>query len=100
MKYKFIKGNVEKRIETVKENKLYKIHYSIPTILKPTLDMLIEVDIGYDDSIILNDIADEVIDDNIVGYAEIEFDEFNYDTLFSRASQFDMLSNGVDLVEK
>lgn len=99
MKYEPIKENVEKRIETLEENKLFRIHYDIPVILKPTLDMLIEEDIGYDDGIILNDVADEELNDRLVGYIEIEFDEFNEDVLFNRACQLDMLSNGLDLIE-
>lgn len=100
MKYEPIKENVEKRIETLEENKLFRIHYNIPVILKSTLDILIEQDIGYDDSIILNDVADEELNDRLVGYIEIEFDEFDEDVLFGRASQLDMLSNGVDLIER
>lgn len=99
MTYEFNKKDIENRIEVVEKDKIFKIHYEVPCILIPTLDMLIEEDIGYDDTLIVHDDVNEVKGDKLVGYIVVETDN-DYETIFARASQFDMLSKGEDLIVK
>ena len=97
--YEFNKEDILNRIEEVEHEKAYWISYSVPKELEDTLTILIEQDLGDEEVCVLDDLSEEK-DERIVGKVLIEFfDEFNYDTLFGRASQFDMLSKGYDLVE-
>ena len=97
MTYKFNKEDIENRIEVVEKDKIFKIHYEVPCVLIPTLDMLIEEDMGYDDNLIVQDDVNEVQNDRLVGYVVVE--AYNdYETVFARASQLDMLSKGEDLI--
>jgi len=94
-KYEFNKDDIKSRIKKV--GNTYEIHYSVPVELQDTLDILIEQELG-DDDIIVNDDVSEVVDGRIVGHVEVEFaNEYDYEILFSKASQFDMLSKGIDL---
>ena len=97
--YIFNKQDIENRIETVEPESVYKIHYSVPIELEDTLSILIEQELG-NNYIVMDDIA-ELKDDKITGYVLLEMGfEFDYEQLFSTASQFDMLSKGIDLIEK
>ena len=58
---------------------------------------LIDEDMGYDDNLIVQDDVNEVQNDRLVGYVVVE--AYNdYETVFARASQLDMLSKGEDLI--
>jgi 16S rRNA C1402 (ribose-2'-O) methylase RsmI len=98
--YKFNKKDILDRIEEVEHEKAYWINYNVPKELENTLDILIEQDLGDDEICVLDDVAEEK-DERIVGKVLVEFfNEFNFETLFSKASQFDILSKGYDLIER
>ena len=98
--YEFNREDILNRIKEVEYEKAYWIEYSIPKELEDTLTILIEQDLGDDEVCVLDDLSEEQ-DGRIVGKVLIEFfDEFNFETLFSKASQFDMLSKGYDLIEE
>jgi 16S rRNA C1402 (ribose-2'-O) methylase RsmI len=98
--YKFNKKDILDRIEEVEHEKAYWINYNVPKELENTLDILIEQDLGDDEICVLDDVAEEK-DKRIVGKVLVEFfNEFNFETLFSKASQFDILSKGYDLIER
>ena len=96
--YEFNKEDILNRIEEVEHEKAYWINYNVPKELEDTLTILIEQDLGDEEVCVLDDLAEEK-DGIIVGKVLIEFfNEFNFETLFSKESQFDMLSKGYDLV--
>lgn len=99
MAYEFNKEDIENRIKEIEKEKKFEVHFSIPVELEDTYNTLIENDIGHGDNLIIDDVIEEIIDGRIVGYIVIEVaDVYDYDTIFSRASQFDMLSKGEDLI--
>lgn len=96
------KLSVKKRITELNDT-TFSISFRIPINLQDDYNMLIEEDMGYDDSFIVEDCVEEVVNDFIVGYVLLSFDkdmEHNemYETVFARASQFDMLANGMSLI--
>lgn len=98
--YKFNKKDILDRIEEVEHEKAYWINYNVPKELESTLDILIEQDLGDDEICVLDDVAEEK-DERIVGKVLVEFfNEFNFETLFGKASQFDILSKGYNLIER
>lgn len=105
MEYTFDVKSVIERIKRIDDYK-YSIHFRIPTGLREDYDLLIEQDIGTDDTAILDDCTEEETSDGfIVGDVTLSFDESTeypkrYDIVFNRASQLDMLSNGVSLIEE
>ena len=99
MGYKFNKTDILNRIEEVENKKAYWINYDVPKELEDTLIILIENDLGDDTICVLDDLS-EVKGNRIVGKVLIEFfNNFDFEVLFGRASQFDMLSKGYDLIE-
>ena len=97
--YEFDREDILNRIKEVEHNKAYWIEYSVPKELEDTLTILIEQDLGDKEICVMDDLSEEQ-DGRIVGKVLIEFfNEFNFETLFSKASQFDMLSKGYDLIE-
>ena len=98
--YEFNKEDILNRIKEVEHEKAYWIEYSVPKELEETLTILIECDLSDKEVCVLDDLCGEE-DGRIVGKVLIEFfNEFNFETLFSKASQFDMLSKGYDLIEE
>lgn len=85
-------------VEVIEKDRIFRLHYNIPVSLKSTLDMLVEQDIGYGDNLIINDVTEEVRDNRLIGYIEVETDNYDYGVIFDRASQLNSLSEGIDLV--
>ena len=99
MSYEFNKTDILNRIEEVENEKAYWINYNVPKELEDTLIILIEQDLGDDTVCVLDDLSEEK-ENRIIGKVLIEFfNNFDFEVLFSKASQFDMLSKGYDLVE-
>lgn len=99
MNYEFNKADILNRIEEVENEKAYWINYNVPKKLEDTLTILIEQDLSDDMVCVLDDISEEK-ENRIIGKVLIEFfDDFDFEVLFSKASQFDMLSKGYDLIE-
>lgn len=94
---------VKNRITKLEEN-LFEIFYEIPNTLRDELDILIEQDISYDEDIMVEDCEDTEENNIIKGSITISLNEDlsyeeKYNIVFSRASQFEMLSNGMSLIE-
>ena len=99
MEYKFDRTNIMNRMKEVEYGKAYWITYDVPKELEDTLTILIEQDLGNDNICVMDDLSEEK-DGRIIGKVLIEFlGEYDFEELFSKASQFDMLSQGVDLIE-
>ena len=95
--------NVKNRITKLEEN-LFEIFYEIPNTLRDELDILIEQDISYDEDIMVEDCEDTEENNIIKGSITISLNEDlsyeeKYNIVFSRASQFEMLSSGMSLIE-
>ena len=96
--YEFNKGDILNRIEEVEHERAYWIKYDVPKELEDTLTILIEQDLGDKEVCVLDDLSEEK-GGRIIGKVLIEFfNDFNFETLFGKASQFDMLSKGYDLI--
>lgn len=97
--YEFNRTRVLNRIKEVEYGKAYWIQYDVPEKLEDTLTILIEQDLGDDKVCVLDDLSEKK-DGRIIGEVLIEFhNEFDFEILFSKACQFDMLSQGYDLIE-
>lgn len=85
-------------VTEVEKGKVYSIRYNVPKELKDTLNILIEQELGDAEVCVLNDLS-KLENGRIIGEVLIEFfNDFNADTLYSKAKQFELLSNGQDLI--
>ena len=99
MEYKFNRTNIMNRMEEVEYGKAYWITYDVPKELEDTLNILIEQDLGDNDNMYVADDLSEEKDGRIIGKVLIKIlGEYDFEELFSKASQFDMLSQGADLI--
>lgn len=104
MEYNYNEKSIKDRITKLNEH-TYTISFKIPTSLQDDYNMLVEEDIGYDDCLIVEDCTEEIKDNFILGYIVLSLNDSTDnsdipDIIFGRASQFDMLSNGVSLIEE
>lgn len=91
--------NVKNRI-TKLEDSLFKISYEIDVSLEDELDILIEQDIAYQEEIMIEDCQEQTENNLIKGYIVISFNDVeDYEIVFGIASQFEMLSSGMSLME-
>lgn len=90
---------VKNRITKLQDN-LFKISYEIDVSLKDELDILIEQDIAYQEEIMIEDCQEQTENNLIKGYIVISFNDVeDYEIVFGIASQFEMLSSGMSLME-
>lgn len=92
---------VKNRITKLQDD-LFKISYEIDISLKDELDILIEQDIAYQEEVMLEDCQEQTENNLIKGYIVISFNDVEVDyeeIVFGIASQFEMLSSGMSLME-
>lgn len=82
------------------QDSLFKISYEIDVSLKDELDILVEQDIAYQEEIMIEDLQEKTENNLIKGYIVISFNDVeDYEIVFGIASQFEMLSSGMSLIE-
>ena len=90
---------VKDRITKLQDN-LFKISYEIDVSLEDELGILIEQDIAYQEEIMIEDLQEKIENNLIKGYIVISFNDVeDYEIVFGIASQFEMLSSGMSLIE-
>ena len=90
---------VKNRITKLQDD-LFKISYEVDVQLKDELDILIEQDIAYQEEIMIEDLQEKTENNLIKGYIVISFNDVeDYEIVFGIASQFEMLSSGISLME-
>ena len=90
---------VKDRITKLQDN-LFKISYEIDVSLEDELGILIEQDIAYQEEIMIEDLQEKIENNLIKGYIVISFNDVeDYEIVFGIASQFEMLSSGMSLME-
>ena len=86
-----------KNVEVLESNKLYRVNFNIPVSLRESYNAFVENSIGYDNSVILNDVVEEEVDGRIKGYIEVEWESFNLTELEDIANNLNTLSSGSDI---
>ena len=90
---------VKNRITKLQDD-LFKISYEIDVSLEDELGILIEQDIAYQEEIMIEDLQEKTENNLIKGYIVISFNDVeDYEIVFGIASQFEMLSSVMSLIE-